>query len=855
MMRQLSLVVVAVFIYTVAMTPTVGAQSACQQNINCFNGVCNSSDECECTCTAGVGSWAGDQCLAWTYNSNEDCSADATQLSGDCQQNVNCFHGSCQAGVCECTCYDNTGYWSGDSCTEWTQDSATDCGNTTGGNNCAQGVNCMFGVCNPVTDVCDCDDGFTGVDCNASEPDPIETVLNVVVNVEGDSDVAVNDMLVTVFSVPLTGSTTSIDNAPTTSGLASFTAITAGQTVFAVANGLDGYAATSSSMLEIVEGVNRLVLTVRPVTHSVEVPSYDPSTATNINLPALDIEFPAGAFNVPSGTPLTIDVSPLNPTTDSLSSAPALVAVDSGNERQNLESVYMVDVQIYNRDTGERLQLAPGVSANLDVHLGSVADMAAVGVSAGEVIPMWSFDESAGVWVDENTDGVIEERAGELYLVCQCSHFSWWNCDRPWTDKHCVIAKVCSGGLGANCVPVEGASLHGVGVGWNFGWSPASLSQADGTTCLNFKKGAQVEVHAELAGAVSTTALVDMTGISTPAICPAIYGQRWDEASVGNTNPCEEVEVLLPETGCVNACITDFPTTESAGFTPSFVARTVVTYGGVVTPNSVPLSETDNCVCVTGPVGATVSVSASVSWWDGAVYHTYHAAKQETIVTAEANCAAGDCDDLGDIPLVEITSSSDMLCWKELAHAGPDFAAHSFVEEGVPVHVFLYNIPSTPGFTHPVTQPCVNGNLDPSTWFGGNPVITPFATGTVGANGEICMEVPKALIFSTTSHHQFRMIVGDCTTTTPTYPNGFFHFGFGGITQVSPACEAYFWTQDGLVEKFPELPNATCDDGNDNCYSSLNRAAGICGRVPDPASPSMSGGPPGSPPGTDDTAN
>ncbi len=80
---------------------------------------------------------------------------------------------------------------------------------------------------------------------------------------------------------------------------------------------------------------------------------------------------------------------------------------------------------------GELLQIAPGKKATL-----TMAIPASIMATAPSSIPLWSFDESVGLWKQEGT----ATKTGNTY-VGEVSHFSFWNCDVPNTYVYfdCVI--------------------------------------------------------------------------------------------------------------------------------------------------------------------------------------------------------------------------------------------------------------------------------------------------------------------------------------------------------------------------------------------------------------------------------
>lgn len=71
--------------------------------------------------------------------------------------------------------------------------------------------------------------------------------------------------------------------------------------------------------------------------------------------------------------------------------------------------------------SGELLQIAAGKKATLTMSI-----PASILATAPATIPLWSFDETTGLWKQEGT----ATKSGNTY-VGEVSHFSFWNCDVP----------------------------------------------------------------------------------------------------------------------------------------------------------------------------------------------------------------------------------------------------------------------------------------------------------------------------------------------------------------------------------------------------------------------------------------
>jgi len=96
----------------------------------------------------------------------------------------------------------------------------------------------------------------------------------------------------------------------------------------------------------------------------------------------------------------------------------SFMANDKDGKRVVLTSYGMVAVELEGA-SGEKLQIKNGTTATL-----TTAIPAAAQANAPATIPLWSVDETTGVWKEEGT----ATKNGNVY-VGQVSHFSFWNCD------------------------------------------------------------------------------------------------------------------------------------------------------------------------------------------------------------------------------------------------------------------------------------------------------------------------------------------------------------------------------------------------------------------------------------------
>ena len=140
-----------------------------------------------------------------------------------------------------------------------------------------------------------------------------------------------------------------------------------------------------------------------------------------------EIELPSGGIidangNTYNGT-VNVAMQWLDPTSDDLGRMMPgnLDAINLEEELVVLQSYGMLAVEL-ETTSGEALNLGNGGVASLTF---PVPDEI-IG-SAPAMIPLWHFDEEAGIWKEEGTASLVgDEYVGEV------THFTFWNCDAPF---------------------------------------------------------------------------------------------------------------------------------------------------------------------------------------------------------------------------------------------------------------------------------------------------------------------------------------------------------------------------------------------------------------------------------------
>jgi hypothetical protein len=98
-----------------------------------------------------------------------------------------------------------------------------------------------------------------------------------------------------------------------------------------------------------------------------------------------------------------------------------LRGITTAGEERGLQSFGMMAVELTGSGR-QKLQLASGKPATMNFSI-----PASLVASAPATIPLWFFDETAGVWKEEGS----ATKQGSSY-VGTVKHFSFWNCDAPF---------------------------------------------------------------------------------------------------------------------------------------------------------------------------------------------------------------------------------------------------------------------------------------------------------------------------------------------------------------------------------------------------------------------------------------
>lgn len=177
------------------------------------------------------------------------------------------------------------------------------------------------------------------------------------------------------------------------------------------------------------------------------------------------------------GGEIAVRLTPIS--TSAWTSGPgALVTSGSDASRAPLETFGMMDITI--RDGANDLNLAPDTPAAIRI---PVPDDVA---SPDATMPLWSFDEQTGRWVEEGVLTLDESGTG---WVGEITHLSWWNADKR-IETGCVSGTVVDS-LGT---PVAGARIVASGV--DYRGSSDAQTDAEGRFFLPVRQQSAVLVTA-----------------------------------------------------------------------------------------------------------------------------------------------------------------------------------------------------------------------------------------------------------------------------------------------------------------------------------------------------------------------
>ena len=263
----------------------------------------------------------------------------------------------------------------------------------------------------------------------------------------------------------------------------------------------------------------RLNITLLDIDYSA---SFDAALEADIVAPnGATVELPADSFVDANGQPVTgtIDV---NITSVDVSN-PAILAAFPGNfdgietDGSITPIISLGTTHFAFTQNGQPVQLANDAEAQITIPIFAGSYQNGIAVVAGDTIPLWSLDETTGIWQQEGAGTVVAQAASPtgLALSATVSHFSWWNCD---VTMNAVQVRIAVQGSG------QGSAVISAVASGDLGWRPNTVNATTSiglrTPPLYVPSGREVCYSAAITYIDGATATTDQQCLSLPAGSP-----------------------------------------------------------------------------------------------------------------------------------------------------------------------------------------------------------------------------------------------------------------------------------------------------------------------------------------------
>ena len=197
-----------------------------------------------------------------------------------------------------------------------------------------------------------------------------------------------------------------------------------------------------------------------------------PNSSAQVTLPA------GGLVSATGGAPVTtvnVAVTPINPAIDTGLMPGDYTAVSAGGGSPvSIESFGALLVDIRD-DNGTRYNLAAGQISTIRIPLGTLS------ASPPPTIPLFYFNETTGLWVEEGT-ATLAGTAPNQYYEGTVTHFSFWNADQ-------VMDTVFVTGCVRDAVNQPVANVVVSSDGNDYSGSASTVTAADGSFRVAVRRG------------------------------------------------------------------------------------------------------------------------------------------------------------------------------------------------------------------------------------------------------------------------------------------------------------------------------------------------------------------------------
>ena len=226
------------------------------------------------------------------------------------------------------------------------------------------------------------------------------------------------------------------------------------------------------------------------------------------------ITIPENAFVKESGGfaqgKVNVQFTPWDIRSDDLNAMPANgEALDEQGNRAQLISAGMITATFIDAVTGEKLQLIEGKKADIQMNL-SLKSINNQEMKVGTEIPMWHFDETKGLWIEDGTGTVIASANSETGLAVHATvkHFSTWNWDLKLDNGGSVYLQCTMENKAIPCSIIAKVKLDD---GSSF--TRSTYVSSEGTSAYNMPSNATIEwIGTSLDGKNSGTVISGTNG-------------------------------------------------------------------------------------------------------------------------------------------------------------------------------------------------------------------------------------------------------------------------------------------------------------------------------------------------------
>ena len=242
--------------------------------------------------------------------------------------------------------------------------------------------------------------------------------------------------------------------------------------------------------------------------------SFDAATATTVGVvgsPA-QVSLPAAGLVTATGAAftgmVTAEVTPINPANDPANMPGNYTAMAAGsNAPQPIESFGALNVTLKD-GAGNALNLAAGKTATIRIPLATRS------ASAPATIPLFYFNETTALWVQEGT-ATLAGTAPNQYYEGTVSHFTYWNADQV-TDTIRVIG-CTQDDTGAKVANAEVSSY-----GSNYSGRNTVFSNTNCDFAVAIRKGSVANVVAQVGNRSSSPARVGPSQVDIVLSAPLV---------------------------------------------------------------------------------------------------------------------------------------------------------------------------------------------------------------------------------------------------------------------------------------------------------------------------------------------